>query len=251
MKKPLIGICANYSSSDAAGLTTYLGVAGQEWQLLADDYIKAIERAGGVPIILPVTEELSTLEPIVQMLDGILFTGGSDIDPQCYGDLPRYGIGGIEPRRDSHEVALAKKVISELRIPVLGICRGSQVLNVAMGGTLYQDLRLERPDGMNHTLTSAPKHYPTHTVAIKPNSRLHAIFQTETLAVNSLNHQAVKELGQGFEETMTAPDGVIEGIEMTGERFVVAVQWHPEMMIDRNPEYLVLFEAFVNSCKLR
>ncbi|MDQ0338033.1 putative glutamine amidotransferase [Caldalkalibacillus uzonensis] len=247
--KPIIGICANYSKDEKLGLITGLGLPGQEWQLLADDYIKAIERAGGSPIILPITKHIDSLSGILHLLDGILFSGGTDIDPLHYGELPRYGLGLIDPERDAHELQLAKKVLYEMEIPVLGICRGIQVLNVAAGGTLYQDLQRQRPEGFNHTVKEAPKYHPTHIVHIKERSRLHSIFKKDTIGVNSFNHQAICQVGDGFDVTMTAPDGLIEGIEWTGDRFAVAVQWHPEMMIDRYPEYMCLFEEFVNHCK--
>ncbi|MED4911329.1 gamma-glutamyl-gamma-aminobutyrate hydrolase family protein [Brevibacillus centrosporus] len=246
--KPLIGICANYTIDDSVGTKSGLGLPGQEWQVLADDYVKAIERSGGVPVILPVTDSPETLHPLLSVLNGVLFSGGSDIEPTYYGELPRPGLGEIDPKRDKHEIALIKKVLNETNLPVLGICRGSQLLNVAMGGTLYQDLQLERPEGMPHTLKHAPKYHPTHPAGVLPGSRLEAIFQTQELWVNSFNHQAVNKLGQGLKVTMTAPDGLVEGIEAPGERFVVAVQWHPEMMIDRHGEYLRLFEAFVQAC---
>jgi putative glutamine amidotransferase len=246
--RSIIGICANYSADDRIGVDSGLGLPGQEWQLLADDYIKAIERAGGSPLILPITENMETLSRVLSVLDGILFTGGNDIDPRYYGEWPGPGLGVIDPRRDRHEIELAKTALYDMDIPVLGICRGCQLLNVASGGTLYQDLRLDRPEGLYHTQKYAPKYHPVHPVSIKPGSRLHAIFGQEELGVNSFNHQAIKRVGGGFEVTMTAPDGLVEGIEMPGERFVVAVQWHPEMMIDHDPGYLVLFKAFVEAC---
>lgn len=247
--RPIIGILANYSTDDSIGTKSGLGVQGQEWQVLANDYIHAIEKAGGIPVILPITKTPDTLYDVLPRLDGVLLSGGSDIDPQCYGQLPRYGLGGIDPKRDQHEIALLKKLLHEMDLPILGICRGSQLLNVVCGGTLYQDLQLERPNGMNHTLKYAPKYHATHKAFIKEGSKLHRIFQKVEIGVNSFNHQAIDKLGEGLVATMMAPDGLIEGIELEGERFVVAVQWHPEMMIDAYPEYLALFEALVEHSK--
>lgn len=246
--KPIIGICANYSPDEQIGVKSGLGLPGQEWQVLADDYIKAIERAGGTPLILPITKDIDSLSRALDMLDGILFSGGSDIDPRYYHEWPGQGLGTIDPERDRHEFALANKVLREMDIPVLGICRGCQLLNVATGGSLYQDLQLDRPEGLFHTHKIAPKYYPVHPVSMQPGSKLHSIFGTESIGVNSFNHQAIKQVGEGFQVTMTAPDGLVEGIELEGERFVVAVQWHPEMMIDHDPHYLALFEAFVEAC---
>lgn len=249
--KPLIGICANYLSNDAAGMAAGIGAKNQEWQMLADDYIVAIERAGGVPVILPITEDVETLTPLLQKIDGILFSGGSDMDPNYYGEYPKFGLGLIEPKRDAHEVKLAKKILFEMDVPVLGICRGMQLLTVATGGTLYQDLQSQKPDGINHSVIKALRHHAFHPVAIEKDSLLYEIYQTDELGVNSFHHQAVKHMGQGFKATMLAPDGIIEGMEwQANDRFVVAVQWHPEMMEDKVSTIRPIFNAFVDRCKL-
>jgi putative glutamine amidotransferase len=246
--KPLIGICANYSSDSAPGIVTGLGAPGQEWQLLADEYVLAIERAGGIPVILPVTEDVETAELLLSKLDGIFFTGGSDVDSQLYGEYPGYKLGPIEPKRDLHEVSLAKKALFQSDIPVLGICRGMQLLNVAAEGSLFQDLKQQQPDCFNHSVVGAPMHHPVHDVTVDPESKLYEIYRSETLAVNSLHHQAVKDLGIDFVASAVSPDGLIEGMEWKGERFVCAVQWHPEMMIDKVPEVMPLFTSFVKEC---
>ncbi|TWT14551.1 gamma-glutamyl-gamma-aminobutyrate hydrolase family protein [Planomicrobium sp. CPCC 101079] len=246
--KPLIGICANYSADSAPGVVTGLGAMGQEWQLLSADYVYSIERAGGIPIILPVTENVETAEMMLGKLDGILFTGGSDIDSQLYGEYPSYELGPIEPKRDLHEVSLAKKALFQSDIPVLGICRGMQLLNVAAEGSLFQDLKRQQPDCFNHSVVGAPMHHPVHDVTVDPDSKLHEIYHSETLAVNSFHHQAVKDLGIDFVATAFSPDGLVEGMEWKGSRFVCAVQWHPEMMVDKVPEVMPLFTAFVKEC---
>lgn len=249
--KPLIGICANYLSDDTAGLAAGIGAKNQEWQMLADDYIVAIERAGGVPVILPVTKEIETLTPLLEKLDGILFSGGSDIDPDLYGEYPIFGLGFIEPRRDLHELKLAQKVLLEMNIPILGICRGMQLLTVATGGTLYQDLASQKPEGINHSVPKAIKHHSFHPVQIENGSILNSIFESVELRVNSFHHQAVKELGKGFKSTMTAPDGIIEGMEWEeSNRFVVAVQWHPEMMEGQVDTVRPIFNAFIEASKM-
>lgn len=249
--KPLIGICANYLSDDTAGMAAGIGAKHQEWQLLADDYIVAIERAGGVPVILPITKDIETLTPLLQKLDGILFSGGSDIDPYLYGEYPKFGLGTIEPKRDAHEVRLARKVLSEMNIPVLAICRGMQLLNVVTGGKLYQDLASQKPEGINHSVPKSIRHHASHPVRIEIDSILFNIFQSDELRVNSFHHQAIKELGNGFKVTMTAPDGTIEGIEWeVPNRFVVAVQWHPEMMEEQVDTMRPIFNALVEACKM-
>lgn len=249
--KPLIGICANYLSDDTIGIAAGIGAKDQEWQLLADDYIVAIERAGGVPVILPITKDIETLTPLLQKLDGILFSGGSDIDPYLYDEYPKFGLGAIEPKRDAHEVKLARKVLSELNIPVLGICRGMQLLTVATGGKLYQDLASQKPEGINHSVPKSIRHHAFHPVRIENSSLLYDIFQEEELRVNSFHHQAVKELGKGFKATMIAPDGIIEGMEWEeSNRFVVAVQWHPEMMEQQVDTVRLIFNALVEASKM-
>lgn len=247
--KPIIGICTNFSSLDELGLITKLGLPGQAWQLIADDYVKGIELGGGVPIIIPITERIENIEPILSFLDGIMFTGGQDIDPQHYGQSAENKLGPLCPERDEQEIALAKKVLYEMNIPVLGICRGHQILNVAAGGTLYWDIETQRPEAMNHTCFHSPKHHLAHESKILDDSRISKIFGKSVIGINSYHHQSIEKIGSGFEVSMMAADGIIEAMEYPGDRFVVSVQWHPEMMIDRCPEYLKLFNAFVMSCR--
>jgi len=247
--KPVIGICINHSDDDSIGINTKLGLPGQEWQLIASDYINAIERAGGCPVIIPIVHDIDTIWDFVKSLAGIIFTGGSDLNPKLYNELPKHGLGRINPVRDEHEIKLSKKVIYETKMPVLGICRGMQLINVTLGGTLYQDLKGEWKGEINHTLLNFPKYYPTHSVHVAKGSKLYSIFGKEKIEVNSFNHQAVKELGKGLIASMKAEDGLVEGIELEGDRFVVAVQWHPEMMIDKYEEYLILFKKFIEICE--
>lgn len=249
--KPIIGICTNYSANDEIGILTDLGMKGQDWDLLAHDYVKAVEWAGGAPLIVPVVEQLESIQPVLDMLDGIIFSGGTDIDPQCYGELMLFQSNGIEPVRDAHEIGLVKKVLAERKIPVMGICRGMQLLNVACGGTLYQDLEKQRKNEFNHSMEMYPKYLPTHDVTLQDHSFLQSAFQKSTIRVNSLHHQGIKTIGQGLSATGTTSDGLIEGIELSGERCVIGVQFHPEMMVDNNPELLKIFMAFVEKCSLK
>lgn len=243
--KPIIGICANYTTVDQIGIKLNLGVAGQDWQLLPHDYVEAIERAGGIPVILPITENIENVINGLYFLDGILLTGGPDINPQIYGENPSYGLQEVDVKRDEHELALVDYILKNTDLPVLGICRGLQLLAVASGGTLYQDLRLEKENSFNHTILDVAKHHPTHTVTIKEGSLFHKIFDKTTLGVNSFHHQAIKNIGDRFEATMIAEDGVVEGIEIPGERFICGVQWHPESMLDYENEYLKVFTTFL------
>lgn len=236
--RPIIGICGSYSYD-------------KEKHTLGHDYIKSVEKAGGCPVILPVTDNKESLSAIISKLDGVLFTGGSDIDPQFYGEIPHRHLGEINPRRDKHEIELAKYVLYHTELPILGICRGIQLLNVVSGGSLYQNLATEKSKSIKHNLDNYPKHHPNQVIELKPGSKLFEIFAQEQIVVNSYHHQAVKQVGNNFEVTATARDGVVEAIEMKGNRFVVGVQWHPEAMVDHSKESRLLFEAFVKECGMK
>lgn len=247
--KPLIGICTSYVANGSFGVDLKMGIYDQEWNVLQQDYIESIESAGGIPVIVPIIEDQETLQQLISKLDGILFTGGADIDPQHYGETPSHSLGSISPKRDFHELQLAQYVLNETTIPILGICRGLQVLTVATGGSLYQDLQADKKDSFSHIVKGTPKWYAVHTASIAKNSRFASIFNENTIRVNSFHHQSVKQIGEGFVATMHAEDGVVEGIELDSERFVCAVQWHPEMMARKVPEISLLFQAFVEAAK--
>lgn len=220
--KPIIGICANYSNSDSVGVHSGQGLAMQSWQLLAADYTNAVATAGGCPVILPVVGDVDSIWPLAAKLDGIIFTGGSDIDPRYYNETPQKGLGMIAPERDRFEFELCSRILNETKIPVFGICRGLQLINVSLGGTLYQDLGKDW-NGHNHTLLNYPQNYSSHIVHIQENSRLYELSGSIELWVNSFHHQAVKLLGEGLIASVIASDCMIEGIELEGARFVAAV----------------------------
>ncbi len=247
--KPLIGISVNHSFNDSIGIISSLGFKGQDWQLIASDYIKSVELSGGCPVIIPIVDNIDTIWDFVKTLDGIIFTGGSDIDPCYFNETPVSGLGTVNPLRDQHEIELCRRILNQTKIPVLGICKGLQLINVVAGGTLYQDLKTQKLDSFCHSLSNFPRYYSSHKVKIKENSRLRNIFKTDSLGVNSFHHQAVKDLGENFTATMESEDGVIEGIEMESDRFVVAVQWHPEAMVEKDNSYLNLFTSFIKACK--
>lgn len=249
--KPIIGITANYSTLDFHGISTKIGVAQQEWQLLANDYIYAIENAGGIPLILPVLSEKEDIKEILGKLDGLILSGGSDIDPKYYNQYPQEGLGGIMPKRDSYETVLARTAVHETELPILGICRGIQMLTIATDGQLNQDMKFQKATPFKHTCIESPKYHPIHDVIIEENSIFKKIFGANKIGVNSYHHQSIDEVGNGFRVTMTADDKTIEGIEMTGDRFILGVQWHPEMMVEHDSYYLKLFKAFIESSKNR
>lgn len=247
--KPIIGVTVNYSYDDEVGKLTHLGGPRQEWQLLANDYIKSIEKAGGIPVMIPVYGDLSNAKNIISKLDGILFSGGNDIDPNHYDDQFSNKVGNIVPERDMQELILIKKILNETNIPVLGICRGHQLLNVACGGSLYQDMNSEGLE--DHFFLASPMNYVIHTVNIQDDSKYKDIFSSNKISVNSYHHQAIKKLGESLVPTAYDDKGIIEAIELKSDnnRFVLGVQWHPETLVDRYENHLNIFRKFIEACK--
>ena len=241
--KPLIGI------TSSMGLGIYSMTQDnlpQEQHRLGDKYVQAIVRAGGIPVILPAMEDPEVMAAMAEGLDGILLSGGGDVDPVRYGQRATGHLGGVSVRRDAAELALAKYAIEKTDKPVLGICRGIQVMNVAMGGSLHIDL----PDAgkLCHSLTMYPRYVPTHDVAVAEGSRMEKIMNGAS-RVNSFHHQAIDELAEGLVVTARSiPDDVIEAVEIPGDRFVVGVQWHPEELNARE-ESQALFRTFVEAAK--
>jgi putative glutamine amidotransferase len=208
----------------------------EDGHAVARDYVEAVVVAGGLPVMLPIL--VPELAPVaLRDLDGLLCSGGGDIEPGCYGQPPHPDVYGLDPARDAWELALLR----EADVPVLGICRGSQLLNTAAGGTLFQHLP-DRTDVVHRDMDR--KREILHDVEVRAGSRLHAVIGALQIGVNSLHHQAVEEVGKGFVEVAWAPDGTIEAIEAVGDRPVLGVQWHPELLIDRDA-HLSLFNWLV------
>jgi putative glutamine amidotransferase len=208
---------------------------------LGAEYPDAVTAAGGVPLLVPhLTED--EVDTVLDAVDGLVLCGGDDVDPAAYGDTHDGRSKGVNPDADRWEVALARRAV-ERGVPVLGICRGMQVLNVAFGGTLHQDIA--DPDGVHRPTSPVPDEVlaERHEIKIEPGSRLAEIYGTEHRVVNSIHHQAIERLADGFVPVAWAPDGVIEAIEPVDERNVLAVQWHPEKIIDEGEA--ALFAAFV------
>lgn len=244
--KPLIGITCNYDYRDEIGSVSHMGITGQKWNFLAANYIDSIEQAGGVPVMIPICRDMDTVKEMVSRMDGILISGGHDVNPQEYGEDAKSYCGLIMPMRDRQDVELTKYILNETDKAILGVCRGIQILNVAAGGNLYQDLEIEGK--FNHHFNDMyPMNNVSHRVTTKEGTRLREIFGKETVGVNSFHHQAVKDLGAGFVVSAVSTDGVTEAIEMEGGRFAAATQWHPEMMYDSD-EQQAIFRAFVKAC---
>jgi putative glutamine amidotransferase len=210
------------------------------------DYHESIRRAGGEPIEVGADGESAA--DIVRRVAGVMLVGGGDVDPALYGEAPHPTFAKAEDGRDAFEIALAKAAI-EANVPILAICRGMQVLNVAMGGTLIQDIPTEIVGALTHSIPE-PRFAIAHEVWVTKDSQLWTIMldklDGESLQVNSRHHQAVKRLAPGFEINATAPDGVVEGMERPASRFCIAVQWHPENFY-RTGEFRPLFEHFVRA----
>ena len=215
-------------------------------QTLNRAYIKAVENAGGVPFLLPITENPATIARCLDAVDGILLSGGVDVEPSCYGETPHPALGETDADRDAAEIALIRLALKRDK-PVFAICRGLQILNVALGGTLYQDLPTEKPSEIRHAQTeqNIPRPEAVHSIRIDPDSRLARVVGASTMQVNSLHHQALKDVADGLKVTAWAADNVIEAAEMPDKRFVVALQCHPEELASWQPESQRLFAAFV------
>jgi len=234
---PLIGIAANLL------LTTVEPFPGMERSYVNHDYVKAVEGAGAVPLMLPVIQDPDLIRRQVAAMDGILLTGGYDPNPLLFGENPNRRLDFIFPEVDEHQLAVIKAA-SELGKPMLGICRGLQMLNIAFGGSLYQDLTLIPGSYIQHYQKSR-KDTRGHQVSLTEGTMLAGLFQETLILTNSFHHLAIKDLAPGFTVNALAPDGVIEGMERRDGVPVLAVQWHPEMMCERYPEMQEIFRVFV------
>lgn len=239
--KPYIGItCGSYRDRDWCPPA----------QLLRKTYSDAIVAAGGVPFIIPVVEDVGVMRALYERLDGLLISGGGDIDPSQYGEEPQPGLGATDPLRDEVEIPLARWAIADGK-PLLGICRGVQVINVASGGTLYQDIPSQINTQLVHdsSFTRQDWTYMAHDLELDPDSKLADIFGLTCFPTNSLHHQSVKDVGRGLRAVGWAPDGVVEAVEGDGEQFLVGVQCHPEALQGvADTRWQGLFRSFVESC---
>lgn len=241
--KPLIGVTTSELRPGELSTLRRHGEPPNAEMALGMTYVRAIEAAGAIPVVVPPLGGQDAGR-VLDRLDGLVLSGGPDIAPSNYGATPHEELGLTEPRLDAFECAIADKALRR-SLPILGICRGAQTLNVARGGTLHQHL----PDVVGHVIThrqTVDGRVPTHPVTILPGSRLAAVLGATRLSVNSFHHQAVDRLGSGLRACAWAPDGAIEAIEDAEQPFVVAVQWHAETL-QGIPGQLALFQELART----
>ncbi len=214
---------------------------------VSQDYLDSVARSGALPMLLPLTDNEAAWEETLRRIDGLLLIGGGDVEPAEYGEEKLPCCGETNPLRDKMELYLCRRALT-LGLPLFGVCRGLQVLNVALGGTLYQDIAAQFGTAILHPRHDAPKGL-VHEVKTMDGTRLRAITGLPAFSVNSRHHQAVKALGRGLTVSAVSPDGLIEGIELPGSPFVLAVQWHPESLSADRPEAQALFNAFAEACE--
>lgn len=234
--QPLIGFTLDYEENNP-------GYSKYPWYAIRENYLTSVSAAGGVPLPLP--HELALAERYVQMIDGLVVTGGAfDVSPEYYGQTIQSEAVSLKERRTRFEMAMIKGALAR-DLPVLGICGGQQLLAVALGATLIQHIPDTIPNPLPHEQPN-PRHEAGHAVAITPGTLLHKIVDKTELQVNSAHHQAVDAVSGELVVNARAPDGVIEGIEHPGYRFCLGVQWHPEFHI--TPADTAIFKAFVEAC---
>lgn len=213
---------------------------------LNQDYADAVFRAGALPVLLPLTDNEEAMKEMLRRIDGLILTGGADVCPESYGEEKLPCCGETEPRRDKMEFALCRMAL-EMDMPILAICRGHQVLSCVLGGNMYQDIAEQFGKDLKHPQYDIPRD-KVHGMTVEKDSLLRQITGLERFEVNSRHHQAVKTPGKGLKVNAYAPDGLIEGVELPGKKFVLGIQWHPEALGDRYPEAQALFNAFVGAC---
>jgi putative glutamine amidotransferase len=237
MSKPLIGLTTTFIPR-----RSHPAIYGAN-----QPYVEAINDAGGLPILIPNNLALEDQDLLLSRVDGILFTGGYDIDPACYGHPSHPLAEKIDRNRDQLEIYLVNSMVQSGK-PFFGICRGLQVINVALGGSLYEHLPDQLPGNVHLENHDKPRNYLAHPVKIVPGSALSHILVNDELRVNSLHHQGVHQVAPNLQVTATALDGLVEACELPGHPFALAVQWHPEELQDHEP-MRNLFLAFVHACQ--
>jgi putative glutamine amidotransferase len=230
------------------GITTFMMTLPRKtYAAVSSNYICSIRKTGGTPLLLPMVEDIEVLGGYLNVIDGLLLTGGDEgINPQLYGENPVKELEYICPERDDCEAYLFEAALKK-GLPVLGVCRGMQLMNVVAGGSLYQDIFSQLVDSLGHLPKQMPVDALYHKITFTEGSILEKVFSAQELMVNSFHHQAVKRVADSFVATAISQDNIIEGIEHREHPFAVGVQWHPEDLTSRYSHFLKLFKAFVDA----
>jgi len=220
---------------------------------MSQQYVRVLVAAGAIPWIIPlIQDDPATLRGIYDRLDGLFLPGGVDLDPSAYHEGPNDLCGRTDPARDEIELTLTRWALEEKK-PLLAVCRGIQVLNVAAGGTVHQDLAAQLPGAIKHDYFPRSGQYSrdllVHDVTLTKGSRLETLLDAPSVEVNSMHHQGIKELAGALRPTAFAPDGLIEGLESQNGHFLLGVQWHPEALVERDPRMGRLFSAFIDASR--
>ena len=241
--RPIIGVTTQTQDAIPNGLPTC-------W-IMGQRYVEVLTSFGAVPWLVPLlADDEATLRAIYERLDGVFLPGGADVDPATYGDEKHATCGRTDPARDRTEVTLARWAAEDGK-PVLAVCRGEQILNVAAGGTLYQDLAAHCDGSIKHDYFPVDGKYTrehlSHHVRVAAGTRLGQLLEDDVVEVNSMHHQGIKTLAPGLVASAVAPDGVIEAVEPANGQFMIGVQWHPESLVDSDPRMHRLFTAFTEA----
>jgi putative glutamine amidotransferase len=237
MTAPLIGVTTHRKQHGKA--------IGLVWPL-STSYCEAVLVSGGAPVLLPCSLPEESLQRLFERLDGLILTGGGDVHPRYYGETPIDDLDDLDERRDQAEISLTQWAI-DARIPYLAICRGIQVMNVALGGSLYQDIASAYPGAVEHDNRDDAHDKLAHSVTLDPQSRMSELLDERDLQVNSRHHQAIKQLAPILSPAAWSEDDLIEAVELRGHPFALGVQWHPEALLDRT-ESLTLFRSLIEAC---
>jgi putative glutamine amidotransferase len=244
-ERPVIGIATQ-------GLEAIPGERPPCW-IMGQRYVRVLASVGAVPWLIPLLpEDSDTLRAVYDRLDGLFLTGGVDVDPLHYGEERHALCGKTDRDRDQTEIQLIRWALADCK-PILGVCRGIQVINVAAGGTLFQDVAFQNPRAIKHDYFPSPggfeRNLLVHAVLVAADSQLGRIMGVEQVQVNSMHHQGIKDLAPGLTPSAFAPDGLIEGVEIADGQFLIGVQWHPEELAEESAVMRQLFTAFIEACK--
>lgn len=228
------------------GITSFIEPTLQKRRVnVSYHYIESIEMVNGIPFIIPECKHLDTVEAYLDRIDGLIISGGVDVSPYLYGENPINRVHYFSVERDNFEIALVKGALKR-NIPIFGICRGIQIINVALGGTLYQDINMQTGSKLGHNPVGMPVDRLYHNVSVKEDSAMFKLFKEKEFLVNSFHHQALDKLGDGVVPVALSEDGIVEAIELEDNKFVYGVQWHPEDLTRDYPKFRKLFKHLID-----